>query len=111
MKYVVEAFSILIVLMLNLSVCIAVLSVSADIAAAKEYKADVIAEIENSNFNPRVMDACREGAAERGYSLEVTPCMYDPDYDRCIAEVRLTYDYEIPLLGITGQRVTKGIAR
>ena len=37
--------------------------------------------------------------------------MYDPDYDRCIAEVRLTYDYEIPLLGITGQRVTKGIAR
>ena len=57
------------------------------------------------------MDACREGAEERGYSLEVTPCMYDPDYDRCIAEVRLTYDYEIPLLGITGQRVTKGIAR
>lgn len=111
MKYIIEAFSILTVLMLNLAVCIAVLSVSARVAAAMEFKADMIAEIENSNFNPNVIDACRGQAALEGYSLEVTPCMYDPDYDRCVAQVCLTYDYEIPLLGITGQRVTRGIAR
>lgn len=111
MKYIIEAFSILMVLLLNLAVCVAVLSVSADVAAAKEYKADVIAEIENSNFNPNVIAACQGQAVQDGYSLEVTPCVYDADYDRCIAEVRLTYDYEIPLLGITQRRVTRGIAR
>lgn len=111
MKYIIEAFSILIVLMLNLLLCTAVLSVSADVAAAKEYKADVVAEIENSNFNPNVIDACKTQAALQGYSLEITASTYDEDRDRCIAQVRLTYDYEIPLLGISQQRVTSGIAR
>lgn len=111
MKYIIEAFSILIVLMLNLLLCIAVLSVSADVAAAKEYKADVVAELENSNFNPNVIDACKAQAASQGYSLEVTTCTYEENQDRCIAQVRLTYDYEIPLLGVSQQRVTSGIAR
>lgn len=111
MKYIIEAFSILTVLMLNLFLCIAVLSVSADVAAAKEYKADVVAEIENSNFNPTVIAGCKEQAALQGYSLEVTPCVYEETRNRCIAEVRLTYAYEIPLLGISQQRITRGIAR
>ena len=111
MKYIVEVFSVLTMLMLNLFVCIAVLSVSADVAAAKEYRAGVIAEIENSNFNPGVIDGCRVQASQQGYELEVSPCVYDENYDRRIAEVRLTYSYEIPLLGVSQQRVTRGIAR
>lgn len=51
MKYVIEAFSILFALMAGLYGSVSVISVSGQIAAAKEYKADVIAEIENSNFN------------------------------------------------------------
>ena len=43
-----------------------VVSVSGQIAAAKEYKADVIAEIENSNFNPSVIAACTSQADEVG---------------------------------------------
>ena len=111
MKYIIEVFSVLILLLLNLLVCVSVVSVGADVAAAKEYKADVVAEIENSNFNPEVIAGCREQAKVMGYQLEVVPCTYDADYDRRIAEVRLTYRYEIPLLGISQERMTRGIAR
>lgn len=111
MKYIIEAFSILTVLMVNLFLCIAVLSVSADVAAARQYQADVVAEVENSNFNPIVIDSCKQQAAARGYSLEITPSIYDADSERCIAEIRLTYAYEIPLLGVSQQRVMRGIAR
>lgn len=111
MKYIIEAFSILTVLIINLFLCIAVLSVSADVAAAREYQAAVVAEVENSNFNPSVIDSCKRQAAAQGYSLEITSCSYDADSDRCIAEIRLMYAYEIPLLGISQQRVVRGIAR
>lgn len=111
MKYIVEAFGVMLVLAMNLFLCIGVVGISADVAAAREYKADVIAEIENSNFNPSVMDGCREQAALQGYELVISTYRYDPVYDRCIAEVELTYNYEIPLLGIMEQRVTRGVAR
>lgn len=111
MKYIIEAFSVMTLLLLNLFLCVAVVSVGADVAAAKEYKADVVAEIENSNFNPEVMEGCREEATAQGYQLEIVPCMYDDDSGRQVAEVRLTYRYEIPLLGISQERVTRGIAR
>ncbi len=111
MKYIIEAFSILVSLMFQLFLCVAVVTVSADVAAAKEYKADVVAEIENSNFNPNVIAACKEQASVQGYSLEVTTCLYDEELDYRIAEVELTYAYEIPLLGVSQERVTRGIAR
>ena len=111
MKYIIEAFSILTVLMINLLLCTGVLNASADVAAAKQYNADVVAEIENSNFNPNVIAACEAQAQTQGYILEVTPALYRGSGERYIAQVKLTYNYEIPLLGISQQRVTKGIAR
>lgn len=111
MKYVVEIFSVLLVVMWNLFMCISVLGVSSDIAAAKEYKAAVVAEVENSNFNPNVIDACIQEAAAQGYTLEISTCVYGEDANRQMAQVRLLYDYKIPLLGITEQREMRGIAR
>lgn len=99
------------VLMLNLLLCAAVLTMSAEAAAAKEYKAAVVAEIENCNFNPRVIEACRTQAAERGYTLEVTTGVYDENQDVRMAEVLLKYRYEVPLLGISGEHTTRGVAR
>ncbi|MCI5873967.1 MAG: hypothetical protein PUJ55_08945 [Clostridiales bacterium] len=111
MKYIVEIFSVLLMLAWNTFLCIGILDVSADVAAAKEYKAAVVSEIENSNFNPHVMEGCIQEAAKRGYILEITTCMYGGDENLQMAEVCLTYDYEIPVLGIDGQKVTRGIAR
>ncbi len=111
MKHIIGAFCTLLVLMLNLLLSAAVLTVSADVAAAKEYKAAVVAEIENSNFNPNVIAGCREEAALRGYSLEVTDIVYDELHDIHTAEILLQYTYEIPLLGISQVKTTRGIAR
>lgn len=111
MKHIIGAFSMLFVLTLNLLVGIALLNVSVRAAAAKEYKAAVVAEIENSNFNPRVIAGCVEQASALGYHLEVEQSMYDRNQNVCVAEISLGYTYEIPLLGISKQRVTRGIAR
>ncbi len=45
MKYIIEVFSVMLVLVFNLLLCISMLGVSADVAAAKEFKASMIAEI------------------------------------------------------------------
>ena len=66
MKYIIEAFSILVSLMFQLFLCVAVVTVSADVAAAKEYKADVVAEIENSNFNPNELRHVRNRQVFKG---------------------------------------------
>ena len=61
----------MLVLVFNLLLCISMLGVSADVAAAKEFKATMIAEIENSDFNPYVIDGCKAQARTEGYELEV----------------------------------------
>ena len=103
MKYVIEAFSILFTLMAGLYGSVS--------AAAKEYKADVIAEIENSNFNPSVIAACTSQAEAEGYQLTVSDCTYDALGDLNTAEVILTYEYNLPFFGVSGTRTTRGIAR
>lgn len=80
-------------------------------AEAKEYKAQVIAEIENSNFNPNVIAACVTQAEAVGYNLSVTNCTYDENYDIKTAEVVLSYQYNLPLFGISETKMTRGIAR
>ena len=92
---------------------IGITNVSAQVAAAKEFKADCIAEIENSNFNPHVIDSCQTQtqAAAGGYGLSVTNMTYDADGNVNTAEVIVTYSYTIPLFGISQTQETRGIAR
>ena len=111
MKYIVEAFGVMLVLIMNLFLCIGVVSVSTDVAAAREYKADVIAEVENSNFNPGVIAACVQQAQNLGYNMEVNGYVYDEEHDIQSAEVRIIYSYKIPLFGISKTQMTRGIAR
>lgn len=111
MKHIIEGFSILLMLLLNLAVCVSVLGVSSKVAAAKEYKAAIVAEVENSNFNPNVIGGCIEDAKGHGYTLEIETCRFGDGANRQMAEICLTYKYEIPLLGLSRQSVTRGIAR
>ena len=111
MKHIIGAFGTLIVLGLQILICTSVTSVSGVMAEAKEYKASVIAEIENSNFNQNVIDACIRQAGQEGYILEITNCIYDADMDMQSAEVLLSYEYAIQILGIKDIRTTRGIAR
>lgn len=111
MKHIIGMFAALFMLMLNISAGAAVITVSADVAAAMEYKASVVAEIENSNFNPNVIAGCIAQAKQAGYELEVRESTYDARRDLQAAEVLLTYSYRIPLLGINGTKTTRAAAR
>lgn len=111
MKHIVGAFGTLMIMTFNIFLCISVLNVSGTIAEAKEFKADVIAEIENSDFNQNIIDACILQAESEGYQLQITNCMYDERNAINTAEVILLYKYEIPFLGISEERTTRGMAR
>ncbi len=111
MKHIIGAFGTLVVLMMNIFICISVSNASSAAAEAKEFKAAVVAEIENSNFNQNVINACITQAEDAGYSLQVTDCMYDRNNQIQTAEVILTYSYSLPLFGIEETVTTRGIAR
>lgn len=111
MKNIVGAFGTLLVIVINFYVCVTISGASAAVAAAKEFKAEIVAEIENSNFNEYVIAGCIEQANEAGYELRVTNYTYNQDEDIQTAEVILTYSYELPLFGISATKMTRGIAR
>ena len=111
MKNIIGAFGTLVVLMLNTVMSIEVSNASVLTAVAKEFKADVVAQIENSNFNPNIIAGCISQAKDAGYELEITNCVYDVHNNIQSAEVVLTYSYCIPLLGIAETKTTRGIAR
>ena len=111
MRNIISAYGILFVLVLSLYLCANVVSAAGQAAAAQEYKADVVAELEDSNFSPNVIAACISQASAAGYTLEVRACTYDEDHNIQTAEVVLTYSYQMPLLGIEEQKTTRGIAR
>ena len=111
MKNIIDAYGTLFVLMLNVFACIAVTNASTISVEAKEFKAAVISEIENSNFNPYVINSCKNQAQEAGYTLEITNCIYDEYQNIQTAEIVLTYSYYLPLFHIAETKTTRGIAR
>lgn len=111
MKQILGAFCTFIVLAMNIMICISVSTASGQVAEAKEYRAGVTAEIENSNFNPKVIEACIAQASKEGYELQVKSCIYDEDNNIQTAEVVLSYKYELPLFGLKSTKTTRGIAR
>ena len=104
MKNIISAFTTLFFYLLCVFGAAALLTASAQTAAAKEYKADVITEIENSDFN------CISQAQSAGYTLAVTPSA-NADGETVSADVILSYDYKMPVFGIEKTHMTRGIAR
>lgn len=111
MKVIIEIYGVLLMLLLTSAAGISVTAAQEKTAQAKQYHAEAVAEIENSNFNPDVVASCIKGAEESGYTLSVTPQTYDEYHDATTAEVVLGYSYEIPLLGIREARSVRGVAR
>ena len=111
MRLIVEVFSGILILLLNVYTGLMLSVAELQVTAAENYKSSVVSEVENSNFNSHVIDGCIAEAAPAGYSLEVTACAYDEEHDIVTAEVALTYTYKIPLLGISETRTTRGVAR
>ena len=74
MKNIINAFTTLFFYLLCVFGAAALLTASAQTAAAKEYKADVITEIENSDFNQAVITSCISEAQSAGYTCRNAFC-------------------------------------
>lgn len=66
MAQIVQFFTGILLMLLGFFVCISVVSGVFSSVRADEYKADVIAEIEDSNFNAQVMELAKNRRRRRG---------------------------------------------
>lgn len=111
MGQVLKAYLGIFFLLLIGLVGIGVVTAGAEVTAARNYHADVISEIECSNFNSSVMDACKSQAQAKGYQLTVADMVYDAESNQQVAEVILSFDYAIPVLNLVSNREIRGYAR
>ena len=111
MKNIISAFTTLFFYLLCVFGAAALLTASAQTAAAKEYKADVIAEIENSDFNRDVISSCISQAQSAGYTLTVTPSANGGRERRCPQMWCYPIVIKCPVFGIEKTHQTRGIAR
>ena len=108
MRQIIGAFGILFIMMANIFICTGLIGASGQVAAAKEYKSQVVAELENSNFNPGVIDACKKKArTDMNWRFRIV-FMTHGKYECAVA---LKYHYRIPVLGIYEENITYAIAR
>ncbi|MCI8483446.1 MAG: hypothetical protein HFH41_03790 [Lachnospiraceae bacterium] len=98
-------------LLLTGLVGIGVVTAGVEVTAARNYHADVISEIECSNFNNGVIEACKHQAQEKGYQLKIADMVYDAEKREQMAEVILSFDYAIPVLNLVSNREIRGFAR
>ncbi len=111
MGQVIKAYLGVVFLLLMGLVGIGIVAAGMEVNAARNYHADVIAEIECSNFHPAVIDACKSQAQEAGYCLEVEKLAYDAEGKEQTAEVVLSFDYAIPILNLVSDHKVRGFAR
>lgn len=89
---------------------------------AREYKNNMVTEIENSDFNPTVISACVSEANEREYTAKITLYYEDQtvsdisngisdDKKIYMADITLSYKLKIPFFQIEKEFSTRGIAR
>lgn len=82
----------------------------ADSNKAKQYKNDVIQEIECSNMSESVIDSCINTAAAQQYTLKVNK-ITDSSGKNVMCEVILNYNYTVPILKLIKSHECRGFAR
>ncbi len=111
MGQVIKAYLGIFFLLLVGMVGVGVIAAGIQTNAARSYHADVVSEIECSNFSPSVIDSCIRQADAAGYGLEVEEFVYDASKNQRMAEVVLTFDYAIPILNLVSDHQVRGFAR
>lgn len=123
MSQVFKTFMGVFFLVLLLLTGVGIISAQLDVTAALDYKADIVTELENSNYSPQVINACIEQAVENGYKLEIrtfteggASTIYasanaSDTKDVVMAEIILTYPYRMVFLETFLEHQVRGYAR
>ncbi len=101
-----------------------IISAEAQSSKAKDFKSDVVAQIEASDFDTDVMKELVASAKDNGYTLYLKDDpkdLGDPDtqsvlvtntkYNQKICYVTLKYSFDIGIFGIHREHITQAIAR
>jgi hypothetical protein len=81
-----------------------------DISNARDYKNQVVSQIEESNLSENVINTCKTKALEHGYILD-TNIIKNEDNLPVIVEISLKYNYTIKFLNILKEHVLYDMAR
>lgn len=110
-------------ILLSVFVSISIISADMDADHAKAFKENVVTQIEDSDFNAQVINACITEAAKQQYAMTVTVYREDgtkatytdataaDTSDVCMAEIILKYKYRIAFLNIKTDHEARGFAR
>lgn len=121
MEQIIKTFLGIVFAMIVMMTGISVINVQTDGTNARDFKNDVISELENSDFNPDIINECFHVATEKGYAMEVTifnkegtaqvynqPNVTDTS-GAIMANIKL--DYNVKILGKTSNKSIMGNTR
>lgn len=123
MSQIVKMFMGIFFLLMLSFLGIGIISAQLEVIQAQDYKADVIAELENSNYSPSVINACITQAEECGYNIAVklykkgqeailyTQPQVTETKEVQMAEVIVSYPYSIGFLNSFTKHQVRGFAR
>lgn len=123
MEQIIKTYLGLFMILLMTVTGIGIVAAEMEVTRAREFKSDVIVELENSDYNVNVLDACMDQAEEIGYDLAVTlygedgtavdyePGAALPEGGVRFAEVVLQYSYRTGPFGNLLQNSIRGFGR
>lgn len=113
MSITIKTYVGMFLLLLSVFTMAGIMSASIDANNARDYHAAVVAEIEDANFAPSVVSACKTQATENGYALliDTNSIVTDEDGRTTMMEVILSYEYQIPLFNVSNTQQIRGFAR
>ncbi len=124
MSQIIKVWMSLFLILVFIVTGIGCISASTDIEHARSFKADVVANLENSNYNADVINSCISTASDCGYALTIVAYGKDGGVKTYrdgspagstkgvyAASVTLKYKYKIGFLNINTEKSVRGMAR
>lgn len=99
MKQILETYLTVFLVMVAVITLTGIIGADIDTKNARDFKESVVSEIENSNFSPSVIQACKDAADDTEYTITINE-MKDSYGTTIMAEVIVGYDYSIPFLNV-----------
>ncbi|NMC59414.1 MAG: hypothetical protein GYA51_08550 [Candidatus Methanofastidiosa archaeon] len=113
MSTIIKTYIGIFILLLGVFTMAGVMSACIDANNARDFHASVIAEIEDSNFAPSVINACKTQAANDGYELLIddNSIVKNEDGKTTLMQVILEYKYHVDFLGVISTQQIRAFAR
>lgn len=113
MSTIIKTYVGIFILLLSVFTLTGVMSACIDANNARDFHASVMAEIEDSNFAPSVINACKTQAESAGYELLIdeNSIVKDEDGKTTLMEVILKYKYRVDFLGVISTQQIRAFAR